>query len=133
MQSESEKVPSVRVWRRNRPSQRDHLQATTEADASVVCFVVVILCASAYTHYKTNTGIAGLSLSLGIIIRVARIIMLYFQQYPRECFALRADAVKDERSEVNHISGNACALSAEDSKGKAQQSEATAQSRHTNN
>jgi len=45
----------------------------------------------------------------------------------------RADAVKDERSEVNHISGNACALSAEDSKGKAQQSEATAQSRHTNN
>ena len=24
MQSESEKVPSVRVWRRNRPSQRNH-------------------------------------------------------------------------------------------------------------
>ena len=27
--------------------------------------------------------------------------------------------MKDERSEVNHISGNACALFAEDSKGKA--------------
>ena len=31
----------------------------------------------------------------------------------------RADAVKDERSEVNHISGNVCARSAEESKGKA--------------
>ena len=28
------------------------------------------------------------------------------------------NAVKDERSEVNHIVGNACALFAEDSKGK---------------
>ncbi|MBR2443127.1 MAG: hypothetical protein IKB19_02355 [Rikenellaceae bacterium] len=31
----------------------------------------------------------------------------------------RADAVKDERSEVNHIVSNACALSAEVPKGKA--------------
>ena len=29
------------------------------------------------------------------------------------------DAVKDERSEVNHIVSNICALYAEDSKGKA--------------
>ena len=31
----------------------------------------------------------------------------------------RADAVKDERSEVNHIASNACALYAEAPKGKA--------------
>ena len=65
------------------------------------CFVVVVSCASAHTHYKTNTGIAGLSLSLGIIIRVARIIMLYFQQYPRECFALRAPAGSRKRGAEN--------------------------------
>ena len=31
----------------------------------------------------------------------------------------RADAVKDERSEVNHFASNVCAPYAEDSKGKA--------------
>ena len=45
-----------------------------------------------------------------------------FLQCAQHCATLfcycRAAAVKDERSEVNHISGNACALYAEDSKGK---------------
>ena len=101
MQSESEKVPSVRVWRRNRPSRRNHKESESNKKQGVTRRV--------QKQREVTSSLFESHLSL----------FLQCAQHNHLVCYCRADAVKDKRSEVNHFASNACALYAEESKGEA--------------
>ena len=106
MQSESEKVPSVRVWRRNRPSRRNHercKQASLASHSERGGFCNIGSCGCLHTYnclyckrYSATQNLPMMSVYIRGSVRERRSKAQRLRQFRLSNYC-RADAVKDGR------------------------------------